>query len=122
MYNFRFDSDRPPQTTNATIGFYKTGSPITVQIQGPSVPSANVTVSGHVTTSGGRGVFYARVSITDSVNNVRTTLTNSSGYYRFFNVSSGGMYTIGVDSKRFTFTPRTLQVNDNLAGVDFVAN
>ena len=36
MYNFRFDSDRPPQTTNATIGFFKTGTPITVAIQGPS--------------------------------------------------------------------------------------
>ena len=25
MYNFRFDSNRPPQTANATIGFFKTG-------------------------------------------------------------------------------------------------
>lgn len=39
MYNFRFDSNRPPQTTNATIGFFKTGAPITVQVQGPSDPS-----------------------------------------------------------------------------------
>jgi hypothetical protein len=36
MYNFRFDSNRPPQTANATIGFFKTGTPITVEIQGPS--------------------------------------------------------------------------------------
>ena len=36
MYNFRFDSDRPPQAANATIGFFKTGTPITVGIQGPS--------------------------------------------------------------------------------------
>jgi hypothetical protein len=36
MYNFRFDSDRPPQAANATIGFFKTGSPMTVGIQGPS--------------------------------------------------------------------------------------
>jgi hypothetical protein len=36
MYNFRFDSNRSPQTTNATIGFFKTGAPITVSIQGPS--------------------------------------------------------------------------------------
>ena len=34
MYNFRFDSDRPPQAANATIGFFKTGTPITVGIQG----------------------------------------------------------------------------------------
>ncbi|HWM26693.1 MAG TPA: hypothetical protein VNP98_17890 [Chthoniobacterales bacterium] len=36
LYNFRFDSNRPPQATNATIGFFKTGTPITVGIQGPS--------------------------------------------------------------------------------------
>jgi hypothetical protein len=35
LYNFRFDSDRPPALTNATIGFFKTGSPATVGIQGP---------------------------------------------------------------------------------------
>jgi hypothetical protein len=36
LYNFRFDSDRPPQAANATIGFFKTGTSITVGIQGPS--------------------------------------------------------------------------------------
>jgi hypothetical protein len=36
LYNFRFDSNRPPQTANATIGFFKTGTPITVAVQGPS--------------------------------------------------------------------------------------
>jgi hypothetical protein len=36
MYNFRFDSDRPPQQTLATVGFFKTGEPITVAIQAPS--------------------------------------------------------------------------------------
>jgi len=36
LYNFRFDSNRPPQATNATIGFFKTGTPTLVGIQGPS--------------------------------------------------------------------------------------
>jgi hypothetical protein len=36
LYNFRFDSNRPPQVANATIGFFKTGTPITVGIQAPS--------------------------------------------------------------------------------------
>ncbi len=35
MYNFRFESNRPPQTTTATIGFFKTGAPINVQVQAP---------------------------------------------------------------------------------------
>jgi hypothetical protein len=36
LYNFRFDSDRPPQAMNALIGFFKTGSPVIVGIQGPT--------------------------------------------------------------------------------------
>ena len=40
MYNFRFDSNRPPQVTNATVGFFKTGKPVTVQIQGPAPEGA----------------------------------------------------------------------------------
>jgi len=35
LYNFRFDGDQPPQTANGTIGFFKTGTPITVAIQAP---------------------------------------------------------------------------------------
>lgn len=36
MYNFRFDSTSPPQTVQATIGFYKSGAPITMAVQAPS--------------------------------------------------------------------------------------
>jgi hypothetical protein len=35
LYNFRFDSNRPPQDASAVIGFFKTGAPITVPIQAP---------------------------------------------------------------------------------------
>jgi hypothetical protein len=38
LYNFRFDSNRPPQDATATIGFFKTGAPITVPIQAPQAP------------------------------------------------------------------------------------
>jgi hypothetical protein len=36
LYNFRFDANQPPQTANATVGFFKTGDPMTVEIQAPS--------------------------------------------------------------------------------------
>ncbi|MEO7836896.1 MAG: hypothetical protein ABIS21_04575, partial [Acidimicrobiales bacterium] len=35
LYNIRFDSDRPPMNTLATIGFFKTGAPVTVIVQAP---------------------------------------------------------------------------------------
>ncbi len=41
LYNFRFDSNRPPQVVNATIGYFKTGSPTTVAVQGPMPDPCN---------------------------------------------------------------------------------
>ena len=41
LYNFRFDSNRPPQAANATVGFFKTGTPITVAIQAPAPNPCN---------------------------------------------------------------------------------
>ena len=43
MYNFRFDSDRGPMPVEATIGYFKTGSPTTVVVAGPN--ACNVTPS-----------------------------------------------------------------------------
>jgi hypothetical protein len=50
LYNFRFDADQPPQTTNATVGFFKTGSPMMVAIQAPAgggtpTPTATATAT-----------------------------------------------------------------------------
>jgi hypothetical protein len=35
LYNIRFDSNRPPMSTLATIGFFKTGTAMTVLVQAP---------------------------------------------------------------------------------------
>ena len=35
LYNFRFDSSAPPASTTANIGFFKTGSPASVNVVGP---------------------------------------------------------------------------------------
>jgi hypothetical protein len=44
LYNFRFDSSAPPRPdAPATIGFFKTGSPIIVQVQGPLMTDATPT-------------------------------------------------------------------------------
>ena len=36
LYNLRFDADKPPGSADATVGFFKTGSPMTVAIQAPA--------------------------------------------------------------------------------------
>jgi hypothetical protein len=45
LYNFRFDSTAPPAESTANIGFFKTGSPISVQIQAPAQGDATPTVT-----------------------------------------------------------------------------
>ena len=56
LYNFRFDADQPPQSANATVGFFKTGSPMTVGIQAPGgggtptpTPTATATATATAT-------------------------------------------------------------------------
>src|SRR5436190_4607996 len=45
LYNFRFDSDKPPVATSATIGFFKTGAPVRVAILGPNACNASASPS-----------------------------------------------------------------------------
>ena len=55
LYNFRFDSNAPPAETTANIGFFKTGSPISVKVQAPEqsdatpTPTATATATATVT-------------------------------------------------------------------------
>ena len=125
LYNVRFDSNRPPQTMNATIGFFKTGSPIMIQVQGPAPAAAsNVTISGRVTTQGGQGIGNVPVILIDSGNNARLALSSPFGYYSFENVATGQVYTIGASpaNKRYTFpSPVQVTVNDNITNLDIVA-
>ncbi len=120
MYNFRFDSNRPPQMNNATVGFFKTGSPMMVQVQAPSIQTAaNVTVSGRVTLSNGQGV-RAPLAITRPGGFVEFASSNSFGFYTFTNIPSGAMYTVEVAGKRYISDPINVQVDGNVSNVNFI--
>ena len=84
--------------------------------------AANVTVSGRVLDSSGRGVSKAMVTMTDSGGHVVDRITNPFGYYRFDNVVSGASYVVSVRDKQYRFASRIISVNDDLADVDFVAD
>ncbi len=67
MYNFRFDSNKPPVNTNATVGFFKTGSPIMVAIQAPAPDPCNpLAITSVVSrkTHGGAGDFDVDLPLT----------------------------------------------------------
>lgn len=51
LYNFRFDADQPPQATNATVEFFKTGPPMLVAIQAPSGGAGSPTPTPTATPS-----------------------------------------------------------------------
>jgi hypothetical protein len=52
LYNFRFDADQGPNPTTATVGYFKTGSPMGVSIQAPGgVPSPSPTPTSTATAT-----------------------------------------------------------------------
>jgi hypothetical protein len=56
LYNFRFDADQPPQSADATVGYFKTGSPMMVAIQAPGggatpTPTPTPTATGTPSTT-----------------------------------------------------------------------
>jgi hypothetical protein len=122
MYNFRFDSNKAPAVANAAVGFFKTGSPLNVAVLAPIDPVTNLTLSGRVFTAGTpRGIGMVRITLSDGINPPRTTYTNSFGYYRFENITSGTNYTITASKLRHTFTPKQMAIADNLTDINFVS-
>ena len=125
LYNFRFDSNSPPQATNATIGFFKTGAPITVAIQGPS-PSTCVPVqltdAVSRKTHGVAGTFDVDLPLTGSVG-IECRSGGAGGNHTFVfaftnNVVSGNATVtsgVGNVSGPPTFSGNTMTVN--LTGV-----
>ena len=83
--------------------------------------SAPVSVSGRVLTSTGRGVYNAIVTLTNSSGEVRSTITNPFGFYRFVAVRVGETYTVRVRSKRYNFMPQVISPNNELTELNFVA-
>ncbi|MBK9162478.1 MAG: carboxypeptidase regulatory-like domain-containing protein [Acidobacteria bacterium] len=85
--------------------------------------AANVSVGGRVLTDTGRGIPRARLTLTDSNGNTRTTMTNPFGYYRFDNVEVGQNYIVSVASKSYEFANPTqvVSVLENVTNVDFIA-
>ena len=100
-------------------------SPASMTVNGSvtvgATTAANASITGIVTTSTGRGVASARVMLLDSTGNVRYAITNGFGYYRFFDVPVGTTYLASVNSKKYTFATQTVNLGEDFADLNFVA-
>jgi len=128
LYNFRFDSNRPPQAGNATIGFFKTGTPITVAILVPTPDTCNpVLLTDAVSrkTHGAAGTFDVDLPLSGEPG-VECRSGGGSGDHTFVftftnNVVSGNASVtsgVGSVSGSPTFSGNAMTVN--LTGVSDV--
>ena len=83
-----------------------------------------VTIDGRIVSDDGRGIAKASVHLTDSSGNTRIVLSNSFGYYRFFEVTAGEIYTVSVTHKRYFFgaAQQTLFVGVPVSNLDFIGS
>lgn len=104
------------------IGAFPAGSNVhDISVQ-PAVTASGVTLSGRVALGPqGRGIINVVVSITDSNGVVRTTITGKGGQYSFEDLETGGSYVVTVRSRNYNFSPRVVQLFDNLSDIDFFA-
>ena len=87
--------------------------------------AAGVSVGGRVMSAEGLGISRVILTLTSlSTGEIRTVLSSSFGYYRFADVRAGQMYSVVVQSKRYSFDPdtRVISVVDELTDIDFVAS
>ena len=90
------------------------------------VPSAApASISGRTVDSFGNGIGNTRVTVTNAeTGETFYALTNPFGYYTIEGPTVGSFYIMTVSNKRYTFADntRTFTLNEDLAGIDFVAN
>jgi hypothetical protein len=89
-----------------------------------SPTAAGAVVGGSILTAAGAGIRNVRVTITFPSGESRQSWSSAFGYYRFYEVPSGELYTIAVFAKRYVFSEevKVVMVNGNLEDIDFVAS
>jgi uncharacterized delta-60 repeat protein len=86
--------------------------------------AATAAINGRVSTASGRSIRNVSLTLTDTTTGeIKYTLTNPFGYYRFQDLEVGRSYILNLGSKRFTFAEptRVISLNEDLTGEDFVS-
>ncbi len=89
---------------------------------GPS--SAGVTLSGRAITTGGIGIAGARINVMNLMTGeVTRSTTNSFGYYTVEDLAVSEVYLVTISHRRHQFfdPERTISLDDDVVGLDFVS-
>jgi len=121
LYNFRFDSNRPPQFAVATLGYFKTGSPSTVVIQGPIPDSCSgadtIDVESAVYTNANHLLKIRAASSVKSTNRnaptLRAYVTSTNELIGTLGGNPDGSYT---GDFTWASNPQTVTVRSTLGG------
>lgn len=77
--------------------------------------AGEITVSGRVVTSDGRGLRNALVCLQLEDGSQLTSRTGSFGYFRFAGLDAGQTAVLTVVSKQLAFSPRVLSISDEIS-------
>jgi hypothetical protein len=113
---------RDLQTGAVTIvGNFPAGMFVTDISVLPASTAAGVGISGRVLTSDGRGVTDVRVSATSTSGVMKMAVTGKGGSFFIDDLDAGQTYVVQVLSRRYSFAPQVVQLNDGLTGIEFTA-
>lgn len=113
-------------TGAATINLEQGETVVCTFRNGRLTPSAGeASVSGRVATSVGRGISGATIKVWNvTTGKIEYARTNVFGYFVVDDLPAADFYFISVSHKRYLFdnAQRSFTLNDNVAGLDFVAS
>lgn len=83
--------------------------------------AANVSISGRVLSSSGRGVANAFVTISGSNGFFRSVDTGRLGNFVFNNVPNWRTYILTANQRRFIFSAKVVNITESVSNLDFIA-
>lgn len=108
-------------TTYAAIDFPEVHIVLNVTGTVMGTTAASVSIGGRV-LSGKRGVSNATIYMTDQNGNMRTSRTNSFGFYRFEDVEVGQTLIFNLFHKRYQFNPQVVSVMEQMSELNFTVD
>jgi subtilisin family serine protease len=117
-------ADLMGDATSGTMNPMGDGSPNLMLFTAPNGPTAaDAVVSGRVVNNDGRALKGVRLVLQRaSDGETRVALTNTFGYFRFDALDVSEVYTMHVQSKRYTFenSPFTFNLTEDFTSLSFV--